>query len=302
MKNENDSGTDKMTRRTVISAGLASALTCLAPHAVLASATKLTALIGDKPGRNRTGVEGGLAGNLNDSNLYVFPGAQAGNTVIAVTWLSRGSRPSSEVRLHSGSQKWIIPSSGSAKPQEWEQGGCQFFTGSIRPAAGQGESLDAAVIEVPSHRVSNSASAGVWAELLVLGASRQRIGSPFVSEIVSGNRALARLYHSTSPTEDRVELMQGLAKAIAAKARSAGYVRDPEAHGRRLASILLPDVIYYASTLPPGFTFAAQNGRHPEEVSAAVVNTILTGFATSAPVPNLRLKKTFPYFRPSAAA
>ena len=50
-----------------------------------------------------------------------------------------------------------------------------------------------------------------------------------------------------------------------------------EAHGKRLASRLLPDVLHYNPKLPAGFTFAAQNGRHPGDASARIVDTICNG-------------------------
>ena len=62
-----------------------------------------------------------------------------------------------------------------------------------------------------------------------------------------------------------------MSNAIADNARAA-EAPDPELHGRRLACILLPDVLRYDPKLPAGFTFAAQNGRHPEEASDIVVN------------------------------
>jgi hypothetical protein len=91
--------------------------------------------------------------------------------------------------------------------------------------------------------------------------------------------------------------MQQVAASIAANARAKGNVGDPEAHGRRLADLLLPDVLRYDPNRPLGFTFADQNGRHPQDASELVVNSILTGDLLSARAgPNVTLQEEFPYF------
>jgi hypothetical protein len=143
---------------------------------------------------------------------------------------------------------------------------------------------------------SRTGTTAIWAERLTNFSSRQRIGSPFLAEIVAGNPSLAALYHSTWPAEDTVALETGVANEIAEKARAGDRIHRPEAYGRRMASILLPDVLHYDPKLPLGFTFAGQNGRHPEEASEVVVNAILQGYPDWSPRTTYRLKETFPYF------
>ena len=52
---------------------------------------------------------------------------------------------------------------------------------------------------------------------------------------------------------------------------------DPDAYARRLAGAILPDVISFAPASPLGFSFASQNGRHPAERTAEIVQTLLGG-------------------------
>jgi hypothetical protein len=157
-------------------------------------------------------------------------------------------------------------------------------------------------MEAPSWMISGNRMVHLWAERLIYDGSRQRIGSPFLTEIVSGNAALAALYHSTSPAEDTAVLTKHVAEAIAEKARAGGHVQSPDMYGRRLASILLPDVLYYHPMLPTGFTFASQNGRHPEEAPEVVVNAILKGISAPASTTRSSLTNTFPYFPQLMAA
>ena len=80
-------------------------------------------------------------------------------------------------------------------------------------------------------------------------------------------------------------------------AAAAGGIVDPDAHGRRLAALLLPDVVSYRPELPVGFNFAGRNGRHPADDTANTVRTVLKG-AVAQPVAAtpFRLCEEFPYF------
>jgi hypothetical protein len=278
MRNRKNMGTRMMTRRSVLGSGLACALASLTTHKESASGVALDV------GPDRL------------ADLYVFP--RATRTVIAVTWLARASYQKSDLRIHAGPHCWSVKiPGGEAKPVEWVESRCRIFAGRILSNVKMpGEPLDAVVMEAPSWMISGTGMTGIWAERLTPDGSRQRIGSPFLADIVAGNAALAALYHSTWPAEDTVVLTKRVAEAIAENARAGGEVHNSDMHGRRLASILLPDVLHYDPKLPAGFTFAAQNGRHPEEASHVVVNAILRGSSVPAPRTKFRLEKRFPYF------
>jgi hypothetical protein len=97
-------------------------------------------------------------------------------------------------------------------------------------------------------------------------------------------------------------LSEAVALAIGKRAKKAGYGGDPDLHGRRVATMLLPDLLRYDPKRPAGFTFAACNGRHPAEPDSTVVNSILNGFPDGErPVRRPALQSSFPYFQlPSA--
>jgi hypothetical protein len=159
----------------------------------------------------------------------------------------------------------------------------------------QGGIVKAVVMSAPDRALVENGSTAIWAERFESGL-RERIGTPFLSSLVAGSDEVAHLYHSCSPAEDRRVLLQPLARQIAARARTR--VADPEGHGRRLASALLPDVLHYDPNLPSGYTFASRNGRHPSESSTELVNTILEGAASSKASEGAHhVKKHFPYFR-----
>jgi hypothetical protein len=157
--------------------------------------------------------------------------------------------------------------------------------------------MTAVVMEVDARAIGQHRLSEIWAERMVDGM-RQRIGAPFLSNIMRDNAELASLYHSSSPDKDRTLLLQPLSVEIARRLRVAGSVVNPDSHARRLAYALLPDVLHYDSRLPAGFTFAAQNGLHPSESPDEVVSTILNGGKPSdSTAASLQPSvKSFPYF------
>jgi hypothetical protein len=262
--------TRTITRRTILGGGLACAVASVIPQTLLGE---------------MSGLQHGRA------NLYVFPGAQPGTTVIATTWPNPTGQ-TLHIRLHAGAQSWRVQIPDSAADGAgWQQDGCRIFAGNVAKHAG------IVVMEARNEILNGGGPISVWAERITQTGLRQRLGSPFVAGIVAEDRELARRYHALSPADDRAELMESVAEVIASRARRNGLSGDPAAYGKRLAARLLPDVLHYDAQLPSGFTFANQNGRHPAEASALVVDTILNGSpAFTAESRVWRLQTAFPYF------
>ena len=159
----------------------------------------------------------------------------------------------------------------------------------------------AVVLETSPDLVRAGESLSVWAQILAGDGSRVRVGNPFVAAILARDPLLSTIYHAASPEEDPVLLAGPFADHGTIMAATRGSIADPDAHGKRLAVLLLPDVISYRPDLPVGFTFANQNGPHPADDTAAVVETVLTGaVARGKPATPFRLAETFPYFAPAA--
>jgi hypothetical protein len=206
------------------------------------------------------------------------------------------------VRVHAGSQSWRFQISDESVTSFARQYDCRLFCGRIvAEAHGGPEIVQAVVVEAPSRTLTGVN--GVWAEQLMRRGVRHRLGSPFLASLVEGDRALAELYHATSPAEDLGVMQKEVARVIAARARRSGQIANPDAHGQRLAVALLPDVLHYNSALPSGFTFAGRNGLRPDEADATVVDAILGASATAGlPARRFRLQGLFPYFLQAAGA
>ncbi len=285
--------TTTVTRRTVLGGLLASAVASMVPSTVFAEVVNFAA-------------DGSPHGsNSNKANLYAFPGVQPETTVIAATWPVRLNRfdstaqKESQVTIHAGARMWDAELPGSAMDAALsEQHGCRIFAGSVATQPGtDGAVLKAVIIEIPKKVLAGSGALDIWAERVLHTGQRQRVGSPFIAALVAEDAGLARSYHNISPSDDRAMLMEDVVKAIAAKGRKSRMAGDPDAYARRVASRLLPDVLHYDPQWPSGFTFAAQNGRHPEELSDLVVDTILNGSpAPGSPKADVRLQKPFPFF------
>ena len=235
--------------------------------------------------------------------LYAFRGAGQGLTAIAVTW---AEEPTSDcmVRIHAGAKTWRFKVPAHGGPQSLHNGDYSLFTGNVvAPAKAYGGILTAVVVEVDARAIGQHGPSEIWAERMV-GGLRQRIGAPFLSNIMRDHAELASLYHTSSPDKDRTLLLQPLSVEIARRLRIAASVVNPDSHARRLASALLPDVLHYDSRLPAGFTFAAQNGRHPSESPDDVVSAILNGGkpSNSAPASPQPSVKSFPYFEQPTTA
>jgi hypothetical protein len=222
---------------------------------------------------------------------------------MALTWPEDTGQDCS-VRLHAGTRTWEFSASAHGVSQSRQHGDFSVFIGDVvAPGKAHGRVMKAVVMEVDARGIDPHRSSVIWAERLV-GGSRQRVGTPFLSDLMSDHEDLAHLYHASSPDQDTTVLLQPLSAAIAGRLRVAGSAANPDSHARRLAYALLPDVLHYDPRRPAGFTFAAQNGRHPSESSDEVVHTMLNGGkpSDSMPANPHPSAPAFPYFEQLTAA
>jgi hypothetical protein len=283
-----------ITRRSALRGGVACALASFVPYK----------LFGATIFQNASQSSSSWSSTMYlQPELYVFRGASQGMTAIAVTWPEEAGKDCT-VRIHAGTKMWEFGVSARGVSESQHQGGFSVFIGNVVPRVkAHGRAMKAVVMEVDARGISPHGSSIVWAERLV-GGSRQRIGTPFLSHIMRDHEDLAHLYQASSPGQDTTVVLQPLSAAIAGRLRAAGWAANPDSHARRLACALLPDVLHYDPRRPAGFTFAAQNGRHPSESSDEVVHTILNGGKPSDSMPSNHHPSvpTFPYFEQLTAA
>lgn len=276
-----------LTRRIVLTGGAGCALTLIIPRLVRGAVA-----------RGSADADTGAPAGGGNSELYVYRSSDRSRTVLAATWTAP-SHCESELRVHAGAKSWTVEVRGEPSiPIFSQQDECQLFSGDVLDRVhGHGARLKAVVIEAPTHIISSGRVAGVWAERFSQDGTRVRFGSAFMARLVATDPAAAKLYHASSPTEDGEELTQRVAKAIAANARASGYTGNASAYGLRVASAITPDAVLFDPISPVGFTFAAQNGRHPDDPVQSVVDSVLHGTLTPrVSPPSLPLEDRFPYF------
>jgi hypothetical protein len=283
LKDNKSATSSMMTRRIVLTGGMGCALALLIPkHALAVSQSpRLPSELGSE--------------SESRSDLFAFRGSETDSTVIAVTWVG-ASFAESNLRIHAGERMWdVVVSEANSRPNRWNTNDSKIFAGNIGGEAG--ETRRAVVIETPTQLISHGEALDIWAERFDDDGSRFRTGSPFLADIVACDREVARLYHASSPAQDSDELAHLVARSVAAKARANGYAANADQYGRRVASIVTPDVLRYSPKHPVGFTFAAQNGRHPDDASQVVVDTVLNGaLGRASSKPASLLQNRFPYF------
>lgn len=240
------------------------------------------------------------ASAFHEPELFVFRPHGAAALVLAMVIPVLHTVPSSgfDVHIHAGVEDWAI---NRVRPLQsgviTERTGSRVFVGEVLACgATAGLRCTAVVVQTPPDLVRRGDTLGVWAEIHATTGSRRRFGNPFIARLLGQDGTLSQIHNAASPPDDRA-LLTGLVTERIETIAAANGVANPAVHAGRLAARLLPDVINYRSDLPVGFSFAGQNGRHPGDDTAAVVETVLTG-AVAEKVASTRVQLTdiFPYF------
>jgi hypothetical protein len=197
-----------------------------------------------------------------------------------------------DIRLRAGEFCWTIRPSVLEGSVEMLPDGARLFSGSVWRTDSSESYLIA--VAAPGWRIRESV--GVWSEILGPGGARSRVGHPLVSRLLSGNDDLKHLHGETDPAMDRRLLSDIIARQIAARATDRRDV-SPQTRGKRLADLLLPDLLWFDPARPGGFTFAAMNGRRPGDPVDQIIETLLAGAPRGAGgTAPYRASGEFPYF------
>lgn len=223
-----------------------------------------------------------------DEDRLVFALAMA----LRVSGLAESDRIA--VRLHAGAFSWTV------QPfRLWDSNdshdGVRLFAGRTRRVGDDRPADHLVAIAVPAKRMAPG-SFDVWAEIAGVGGVRARIGNPLVTSLLAGDAELVRLHAGLHPTMDRRMLAVPVARRIAGSPAD----QDAETRASRLVDLMLPDTLRFDPARPAGFTFAAMNGRRPEDAVAPIVQTLLAGAPRAGQIGGrYRSSSQFPYFATS---
>jgi hypothetical protein len=232
--------------------------------------------------------------------LFAFLAPDTSALVFAVAFpMMSNDRVPQVVRLHAGSRSWTVAGTDSLSALMSGRTGDRVFVGQIAGSTPSGPELHRLiVVSTPATRF-RAGGLQVWADVSGQDGLATRIGNPIIAKLLARDPELTRAFDNTHPSRDRALFAGALAKRIAARGAST----DPQAHGQRLASIMLPNTLSFDPRQPVGFTFAAQNGRRPGDAIAGIVDTVLAGAATPGRdiSGSFRAADVFPYFQSATA-
>ena len=228
-----------------------------------------------------------------DCDLFAFRRCGSRNLVFAVLG------PSAQIaalNIHTGVRSWLIRDGQTSIRHE-----ARLFFGEVAgPAETSRHAYKAAVVETPAQFVPPGEVLRVWAELRSADGARLRVGNPLFAACLAVNPDLAVTYHASSPDQDRLHFAGPVSESIA-RAMPTVTGAGAQAYGRRLAAMLLPDVLYLRLDHPTGFSYAGQNGRHPADDVRSLTAALLPGRSAAATSRSVPLQDQFPYFLPRSS-
>jgi hypothetical protein len=256
----------------------------------LATAVGLTA-----EGARSTETRQHLAGDL-----FAFTAPDRSEVVFAVTLppqpFGQTERDPFTVRLYAGASTWTIGPFALLPTVGFAPNGGRIFSGKVQQLWSGGETAAHLIaVAVPAQQLPKS-NLGVWAEIVSAHGSRARIGNPVISHLLTEERRVAGLHGHLEPATDRPLLSGALARQIA-KLGGGDPCASSLPRADRLAARLLPDILEFDPSRPGGFTFAAMNGRKPDDAIDPIVRTILAGTPKRDDVTKrYAASNQFPYF------
>lgn len=146
-----------------------------------------------------------------------------------------------------------------------------------------GNHIHTIVLEVPDEVFGPAGRIGVWATTALAtdaGGWRviNRVGHPFMTLLYPGS---ADEHYQGEPADDLTSDSDRIAKMIASVVAANGTAEDPDAYGRTVAGLLLPDILRYEIGTPASSGFAGRNGRTLTDNAADVMFSLLTNSALS---------------------
>lgn len=168
--------------------------------------------------------------------------------------------------------------------------------------------IAAIVLEVPNELISRGTRVQTWSTVSLYGhAPEQQVarwGLPLFTHIYLPDADLRERFNRTRPCDEATEFLTAAATTASGYTRMAGSSPDPDAYGRRVASLFGSLTLPYQLGTAASFDYTGFNGR---ALGDNVMDNMLTLLTNSplgtgiAPDPAL-LDTRFPYLRPVLAA
>jgi hypothetical protein len=209
--------------------------------------------------------------------LFAFLSPESRDPVIALAVEAIPSRAEATplvVRLHAGASSWTTTSLAREDGDQSDDG-VRRYAGRM-PGVRGGESDEFLVAVAVPIELMDAGTTGVWAEIIDANGVRARVGNPVMSRVLDYDIELARMHAELAP-----HLEAGFAEpTVELIAQHLSGVSDRRAYADRLVSTMLPDTLCFDPCRPIGFTFAAMNGRRPEDQIRPIAQALLPGMSS----------------------
>jgi hypothetical protein len=163
--------------------------------------------------------------------------------------------------------------------------------------------IAAIVLQVPNGLISNDSQVQAWSTVSLYGhAPEQQVarwGLPLFTHIYLPDADLREQFNRTTPSDDAAAFLTAAATTVSAYTTAAGTSSDPDAYGRRVASLFGSLTLPYRLGTTGWFDYTGFNGR---ALGDNVMDTMLTLLTNSplgtgiAPDPEL-IDSNFPYLK-----
>lgn len=165
----------------------------------------------------------------------------------------------------------------------------------------------AVVLEVPNWLIGNNSQIEAWSTVSLYGhAPEQQVarwGLPLFTHMFLADGDLREQFNRSRPCDDSTVFVDATVRAVSRYTRLAGTAADPDAYGRRVASLFGSLSLPYRLGTAASFDYTGFNGRALEDNVMDVMLSLLTNSPLGTGIrPDLALiNPYFPYLQPVSA-
>jgi hypothetical protein len=168
--------------------------------------------------------------------------------------------------------------------------------------------VDAIILEVPNSLISNEVHVDVWSTVSLYGHAPERQvarwGLPLFTHIYLPDPEVREQFNRTAPSDDATVFAEATVQTVSRYVEMAATAADPEAYGRRVASLFGSITLPYQLGSTASFDYTGFNGRALGDNVMDKMLSLLTNSPLGTgigPDPNL-IDGDFPYLRPVSGA
>lgn len=236
------------------------------------------------------------------------PGGLEGDVIVTADLGVAADGTTSDIRAFAGVVRDVFAGDAAGL----EKFKAAFAEGSYEPGAFDNRvnffhdrTVAAIVLEIPNTVISNDIQVYAWSTVSLYGHAREqqvaRWGLPLFTHVFLPEDDLREQFNRSRPSDDTTMFVEATVRSVAGYTRLAGTAADPEAYGRRVASLLGSLTLPYQLGTAASFDYAGINGRGLDDNVMDNMLSLLTNSPLGTGIrPDSKLSDpNFPYLRPA---